>query len=42
MTPAQLVLLLRGEAVLNGHKQPRPPAAGADDLENMTAANVGR
>lgn len=42
MTPAQLTLLLRGEAVLNGQRQTRQPPADADDLETLTAANVGR
>lgn len=41
MTPAQLALLLRGEAVLLGEKQPTPELSDVDDLAAF-AATTGR
>ncbi len=41
MTPAQLTLLLHGEAVLMGAKQPTPELSDVDDLARF-AATTGR
>lgn len=40
MTPAQVLLLLQGEASLMGAKQAKPALSDADDLAGMTAGRL--